>query len=85
MPQLQRSVIKGRAERLRQAGAAALARHLGSRVGRTAVALVERPGIARAEDFTEIVFEGEAEAGSLVRLAMIGHDGRRAEGRLAPA
>jgi len=85
MPQLERSVIKGRAERLRGAASAALSRHLDSRIGSTAIALVERPGVARAEDFTEIAFQGEAEAGALVRLILIGHDGRRAEGRLAAA
>ena len=81
MPQLERSVIKRRAERLRAAASAALTRHLDSRIGKTAVALVERPGIARAEDFTEIAFDGEAEPGSLIRLAIVGHDGRRAQGR----
>ena len=81
MPQLERSVIKRRAERLRAAASAALTRHLDSRIGKTAVALVERPGIARAEDFTEIAFVGEAEPGSLIRLAIVGHDGRRAQGR----
>jgi threonylcarbamoyladenosine tRNA methylthiotransferase MtaB len=83
MPQLPRPLIKVRAERLREAGSAALVRHLGARVGSTAVALVERPGVARAEDFTEILFDGEAGAGSLIRLAVTGHDGRRALGRLA--
>jgi threonylcarbamoyladenosine tRNA methylthiotransferase MtaB len=87
MPQLPRSVIKGRAERLREAGAAALARHLAARVGGVAQALVERPGVARAEDFTEIVFEDSAGAGagSLVRLLLISQDGKRAQGRLIQA
>ncbi len=41
MPQVVRSVIKARAERLRQAGDAALRRHLDARVGRTVHGLVD--------------------------------------------
>ena len=32
-------------------------RHLDRQVGRTLAGLVEKPGVARAEDFTEIAFE----------------------------
>ena len=80
MPQLTRAVIKPRAERLRQAGEAALARHLERQVGRTLMGLVEREGLARAEDFTEIAFDGEAEAGKVVALRVTGYDGRKALG-----
>jgi threonylcarbamoyladenosine tRNA methylthiotransferase MtaB len=85
MPQLPRAVIKARAERLREAGAKALVRHLDGRRGRTLSALVEKPGLARAEDFTEIAFDGAAEAGTVVPLLVEGHDGRRAFGRLLAA
>jgi len=78
MPQLPRAVVKDRAARLRAAGAAALARHLQRQVGRTLSGLVERPGIARAEDFTEIAFTGEAAAGAVAQFKVTGHDGRRA-------
>ena len=78
MPQLSGAVIKARAERLRAAASAALSRHLDAQVGRTVTALVERPGLARAEDFTEIAFEGDAEAGALIPLTIRGHDGKRA-------
>ncbi|MFN3859086.1 MAG: tRNA (N(6)-L-threonylcarbamoyladenosine(37)-C(2))-methylthiotransferase MtaB [Caulobacter sp.] len=83
MPPVARAVVKDRAARLRAAGAAALARHLEARVGRVMEGLVERPGMARAADFTEIAFEGEAEAGSLRDLRITGHDGTRALGVLA--
>jgi threonylcarbamoyladenosine tRNA methylthiotransferase MtaB len=83
MPQLQRPVIKDRAARLRAAGEAALVRHLERQVGRTLAGLVERPGVARAEDFTEIAFEGEAEVGSVAALTVHGHDGRKALARVA--
>jgi threonylcarbamoyladenosine tRNA methylthiotransferase MtaB len=83
MPQLQRPVIKARAARLRAAGEAALVRHLDRQVGRTLLGLVERPGVARAEDFTEIAFEGEAAVGSVAALAVHGHDGGKALARVS--
>jgi threonylcarbamoyladenosine tRNA methylthiotransferase MtaB len=85
MPQLAKTAVKARAERLREAGAAALVRHLDARVGVTVEALVEREGVARAADFTEIAFAGEAAPGSLARIRIGGHDGRRALGTLLPA
>ena len=81
MPQLDRHTVKDRAQRLRAAGDVALKRHLDRCVGRTVDALVERPGLARAEDFTEIAFEGAGEPGAIVRLTLAGHDGRKALGR----
>jgi threonylcarbamoyladenosine tRNA methylthiotransferase MtaB len=81
MPQLPKSVVKERAARLRAAGESALARHLARQTGRTLQGLVERPGVARAEDFTEIAFEGEAAPGAIVALHVTGHDGKRALAR----
>ena len=78
MPPVPGKVIKARAERLRAKGDQALIRHLDARVGRTVHGLVERPGLARAEDFTEIAFEGLAEPGQVVPMSLTGHDGRKA-------
>ncbi|MDP3659287.1 tRNA (N(6)-L-threonylcarbamoyladenosine(37)-C(2))-methylthiotransferase MtaB [Phenylobacterium sp.] len=78
MPQLPRQVIRERAARLRAAGEAALARHLDRQTGSTLDALVERPGVARAADFTELAFTGAAPAGEIVAMRITGHDGRRA-------
>jgi threonylcarbamoyladenosine tRNA methylthiotransferase MtaB len=77
MPQLAKAVVKARAARLRAAGEAALVRHLARQTGRTLAALVERPGVARAEDFTEIAFAGDGAPGEIVGLTVTGHDGRR--------
>ncbi|ODT89302.1 MAG: tRNA (N(6)-L-threonylcarbamoyladenosine(37)-C(2))-methylthiotransferase MtaB [Phenylobacterium sp. SCN 70-31] len=77
MPKVKGGAVKARAARLRAAGEAALARHLQGQVGRTLSGLVERPGVARAEDFTEIAFEGAAEVGGVCDLVVTGHDGRR--------
>jgi threonylcarbamoyladenosine tRNA methylthiotransferase MtaB len=78
MPQVEPVVIKERAARLRATGAAALARHLDRAVGGDARGLVERPGLARAEDFTEIAFTGDAPPGAVIAGRVSGHDGRRA-------
>jgi threonylcarbamoyladenosine tRNA methylthiotransferase MtaB len=78
MPPVARPVVKDRAARLRAAGDRALVRHLDARLGRTVRALVERPGLARAEDFTEVAFAGDAAPGSIIDLQIRGHDGRRA-------
>ena len=83
MPAVKGPVVKDRAARLRAAGEAALARHLQRQVGRTLMGLVERDGVARAEDFTEIAFEGPAPVGEIVALRVAGHDGKRAIARAA--
>jgi threonylcarbamoyladenosine tRNA methylthiotransferase MtaB len=77
MPAVDGAVVKARAARLRAAGEAGLARHLDRRVGRPVRALVERAGRARAEDFTEVAFAGEAAAGTVITGTPAGHDGRR--------
>ncbi|CAN7499569.1 tRNA (N(6)-L-threonylcarbamoyladenosine(37)-C(2))-methylthiotransferase MtaB [Phenylobacterium sp. LjRoot225] len=83
MPQLAKAVVKARAARLRAAGEAGLQRHLARQVGRTLQALVERAGVARAEDFTEIAFEGDGAPGEIIDLTVTGHDGKRALARPA--
>jgi threonylcarbamoyladenosine tRNA methylthiotransferase MtaB len=74
---VKRDIVKARAAELRAAGEAGLSRHLDRQQGRVLSGLVERPGVARAEDFTEIAFVGEAPVGEIVRLRVTGHDGRR--------
>ena len=87
MPAVAKPVVKARAARLRAAGEVALARHLDRQVGRTLMGLVERAddgkgGVARADDFTEIAFEGAAAVGAIVPIEITGHDGKRAMGRV---
>ncbi|WP_347276627.1 tRNA (N(6)-L-threonylcarbamoyladenosine(37)-C(2))-methylthiotransferase MtaB [Caulobacter segnis] len=83
MPPVKGAAIKERAARLRAAGEAALVRHLDAQVGRVLSGLVERDGLARAEDFTEIAFTGEAEAGTIRPMRVTGHDGKRVLAELA--
>jgi threonylcarbamoyladenosine tRNA methylthiotransferase MtaB len=77
MPPVKGPVIKDRARRLREAGQQGLERHLQRQVGRVLPGLVEREGLARAEDFTEIRFEGQAPTGRIVSFKVTGHDGAR--------
>ncbi len=78
MPPVAGPAIQERAARLRVAGAAGLRRHLDRRVGSPVRALVERPGLARAEDFTQVAFEGHAAAGRLITGRLASHDCRHA-------
>ncbi len=78
MPAVPRAEVKARAARLRAAGDRALTRHLDRQVGRTVRCIVEKPGVARAEDFTEVLFTGEAAAGTILTGTIASHDGRRA-------
>jgi threonylcarbamoyladenosine tRNA methylthiotransferase MtaB len=78
MPQLDKALIRDRAARLRAEGDAALARHLDQRVGAMASVLVEKAGVGRAEDFTEVVVPMGLQAGAIARLTLTGSDGRRA-------
>jgi threonylcarbamoyladenosine tRNA methylthiotransferase MtaB len=87
MPQVDRRVVKARAARLREAGAAALTRHLNRWVGREAMALVEREGVGRLADFTTAQYgspasrrhapapAGEDACGRYLRLRFTHHDG----------
>lgn len=83
MPPVKGPVIKDRARRLREAGQAGLERHLDRQVGRILSGLVERDGVARAEDFTEIAFTGPAPQGEIAAFRVTGHDGARVIAELA--
>jgi threonylcarbamoyladenosine tRNA methylthiotransferase MtaB len=85
MPQLPRAMVKDRAAALRAAGDAALSRHLDRQVGRTLTGLVERPGTARAEDFTEIAFHGDGAPGQVLPMTVTGVAGRRLTADLVAA
>ena len=78
MPAVGGTIIKARAERLRAKGDAALIRHLDRQIGRTLSVLVEREGLGRAADFTEVAFAGAAEPGAITPMTVTAHDGKRA-------
>ena len=64
MPQVARDVAKDRARRLREAGAAALARHLDGEVGQRRRVLTETADTGRTEHFTAVRFEAAGRAGA---------------------
>ncbi len=84
MPPVKGPVIKDRARRLREAGDAALQRHLQRQFGRVLNGLVERDGFARADDFTEISFSGEAPVGEIIRIRITGVSGGQVVGEITP-
>jgi len=73
MPQNDRALIKQRAARLREAGEAALTRHLSAWVGREGDALIERDGMGRLSDFTTV--RCDVVAAPTQRLRFTHHDG----------
>ncbi len=76
MPPVAREEIKDRARRLREAGEAALLRHLEAEVGATRTVLTELNGIGRTEAFTPVRFASAVPRGELRRVAIAGHNGR---------
>ena len=77
MPQLSRQVAKERAARLRERGAAALARHLDGEIGATRRVLIESHDTGHTEQFTKVLLRAPVEPGQIVDLKVAGHDGRQ--------
>lgn len=76
MPQVDRSIVKERAARLRAAGDTAYRRHLATLAGTTQRVLVEREGLGRTEGFTLAAIDAGA-PGEIVDATITGHDGER--------
>ena len=70
-------MVKERARLLREAGAAALVRHLGAQVGTRRNVLAESNEVGRTEHFTPVRLSAPVEPGMIVDLTMTGHDGRQ--------
>ena len=76
MPQVDGGVIKQRASRLRDAGAAAMRRRLESEVGATREILIESATQGRTEHFLPVAISDQT-PGTLQRKIIAGHDGAR--------
>src|SRR6202020_2664589 len=76
MPQVEGSLIKERAKRLRAAGDAALRRRLQLEIGKTREVLIESGTQGRTEHFLPVAISSET-AGTVRRLTIAGHDGTR--------
>jgi threonylcarbamoyladenosine tRNA methylthiotransferase MtaB len=77
MPQVDRSIIKERARRLRAKGEAALHRHLDREIGARRRVLAEMRGLARTEQFTPVRLSVPIMPGVILDVTMAGHDGRQ--------
>ena len=76
MPQVDVSVIKERARRLREAGEDALRRRLESEIGTVRQVLIESVTQGRTEHFLPVAISGEA-PGTVLSKTIAGHDGAR--------
>jgi threonylcarbamoyladenosine tRNA methylthiotransferase MtaB len=84
MPQLDSALIRERAARLRDAGAAALAAERRSRIGSRSAVLIERPGLGRSEFYAAVECDGALPVGSVRQMRLIAARGRNLVGATAP-
>jgi threonylcarbamoyladenosine tRNA methylthiotransferase MtaB len=75
MPQVARELVKERARRLRELGAAALRRRLDGEVGQHRQVLVESDSMGRTEHFLPVRLAGTAQPGDLIHLVASTHNG----------
>jgi threonylcarbamoyladenosine tRNA methylthiotransferase MtaB len=82
MPQLDRHLIKTRAERLRLKGAARVAAHLDAGIGATLPVLMESETLGRTHQFTPVrILDASVRPGEILDLRLAAHDGQSFEGR----
>ena len=84
MPQLDRSLVKERAARLRERGEVALHAHFAGVTGSEHVVLMETNGYGRIEQFTRIRVDGgkSLPPGTLCRVDVQSHNKRELSGKL---
>lgn len=75
--QINGSVIKKRAARLRAAGEAQVQTHLAAQTGRDHAVLMEAPDMGRTEQFTEVRFAAPQPVGRIVQARITGVDGQQ--------
>ncbi len=71
--QVNGTIIKARAARLREAGETQVAKHLASQIGKTHQVLMENPHMGRTEQFTEVTFDAPQVEGQIVTATVTGH------------
>jgi threonylcarbamoyladenosine tRNA methylthiotransferase MtaB len=71
------TIIKERAARLREAGDAAVQRHLAAQKGVTHRVLMEAPDMGRTEQFTEVSMTVPQAEGAIVTATITGQSGQR--------
>ncbi|WP_170430629.1 tRNA (N(6)-L-threonylcarbamoyladenosine(37)-C(2))-methylthiotransferase MtaB [Ruegeria arenilitoris] len=70
--QINGTIIKDRAARLRAAGEAQVAKHLNQQIGKTHHILMENPHMGRTEQFTEVTFKTPQTEGQIVTAKVLG-------------
>ena len=80
MPPVAPEIVKARAKRLREAGAAALRAHLAAQTGKTLPVLTERGGTGRTEDFSRVKV-GDIPPSQMIDVVIAGNDGKMLEAR----
>ena len=84
MPQLDRGLIKTRAERLHMKGAARLATHLNEGLGFTKPVLMESEILGRTHQFTPVrLVANGLRAGDILPVHLAAHDGQSFEGQVS--
>ena len=78
MPPIAPEIVKARAKRLREAGAAALRKHLDAQTGKVLRVLTERGGTGRTEDFTRVKI-GDVAPSQMIEMVIAGNDGKMLE------
>jgi threonylcarbamoyladenosine tRNA methylthiotransferase MtaB len=71
--QINGTIIKARAARLRAAGDAQVTKHLTAQLGKTHHILMENPHMGRTEQFTEVTFTNPQPEGQIVTATISGH------------
>ena len=83
MPPVAPEIVKARAKRLREAGAAALRKHLDAQTGKVLRVLTERGGTGRTEDFSRVKI-GDVPPSQMIEMAITGNDGKMLEAQVRP-
>jgi threonylcarbamoyladenosine tRNA methylthiotransferase MtaB len=74
MPQMDRSINKERAARLRAAGDQQVTDHLNAQIQKRHNILMENPRMGRTEGFTEVCFNTDQPVGKIVKSQIIGRN-----------
>jgi threonylcarbamoyladenosine tRNA methylthiotransferase MtaB len=81
MPPVAPEIVKARAKRLREAGAAALRKHLEAQTGKVLRVLTERGGIGRTEDFSRVKI-GDVPPSQMIEMVIARNDGKMLEAQV---